>query len=355
LVRPPEAFVEAAADWVCVRITNMRHIDLDTIRFDFDLTLSLVLMNAEGTVYHRYGSRPFEDPLSWTSIPSLLRLMEVTLEEHAAYQKAPSPPPEAPARTVAELSGWRTVIGRKEPDCIHCHTVHDIMYASAQKDGTWTPDQTWIYPEPSRIGVDLDVLEQELVTAVADGSPAAAAGLRPGDRLQRLGIQPRVRTIADVQWALHHAAGEATTVPLTFFREGERREAELALEDGWKRTTPREYAWRAYKWNLSPAPGFGGPALARAEKEQLGLDPDAFAFRVQYLVDWGRKAHRGRAARRAGIRKGDVIASFAGKADFDSIEHFHAWVRLTRRVGERVEVELLRDGERRTVELILPR
>lgn len=49
----------------------MRPDDRDTLQFDFDLTLAIVLRNSDGTVYHRYGERSSEDPLSWMSMPSL--------------------------------------------------------------------------------------------------------------------------------------------------------------------------------------------------------------------------------------------------------------------------------------------
>jgi S1-C subfamily serine protease len=218
----------------------------------------------------------------------------------------------------------------------------------------WRERDLWIYPDPARVGLAFDPLDQALVASTAADSSAAAAGLAPGDRLVAIGDQPNVRTIADVQFELHRAAFAATRIPIRFRRGDTEHAAELELADGWKRTTPEHYAWRPYKWNLSPAPGFGGPALSADERRALGLAPDEFAFRVQYIVDWGDQAHRGAPVKKAGIKKGDVVLSFAGKRDFRSIDHFHAWVSLTRTAGETVEVELLRGGERRTVELVLP-
>ena len=121
-----------------------------------------------------------------------------------------------------------------------------------------------------------------------------------------------------------------------------------------KRTSAREYAWRPFKWGLSPAPGFGGPALGTGAKKRLGIDPDAHAFTVQYLVTWGPKAHRGRAAAKAGLRKNDIVVAFDGKDDFESGEHWHAWVRLNKQPGDEVEIELLRKGKRMTLRYRLP-
>jgi hypothetical protein len=172
--------------------------------------------------------------------------------------------------------------------------------------------------------------------------------------LRRFGRQQRVRTSADVAWALHGEPADGAQVAVTYRRDGDLRDARLELADGWKECAPTEYAWRPYKWNLSPAPGFGGPVLGQKALAELGLPAGTFAFRVQYLVTWGPRAHRGRAAAAAGIRKGDVVLSFAGRRDFRSLDHFHAWVRLCLRTGQTVDIELLRSGERRTLHYTLP-
>jgi predicted metalloprotease with PDZ domain len=339
---------------VCVRIVDMRDVDLNLIRFDFDLTMAIVLMHPDGTIYHRYGSRGAGDPTGWMSVPSLARLLRDTLAEHRAHR------PKATDEALAALLPIdlpplrRKIDAGQDVDCVHCHTIHDMEHALAVEEGRWRDGDQWIHPDPAQVGVQLDADDQSLLRAVTADSAAARAGLQAGDRLLRLGAQPRVRTMADAQWALHLAAPGDTGIELTFARDGRERAATLQLEAGWKARSPEAYAWRPYKWNLSPAPGFGGPALNADEKRALGLEPAQFAFRVQYLVNWGENAHRGRAAAKAGIRTGDVVLSFAGKHDFVSIDHFHAWVPLTRRAGEEVEVVLLRGGEKRTVRYALP-
>lgn len=100
--------------------------------------------------------------------------------------------------------------------------------------------------------------------------------------------------------------------------------------------------------------GFGGQALSAEEKRVLKIAADKFAMRVGYLVTWGERAHRGRAAKSAGLNKGDVILSFAGKDDFASFEHLHAWVALTKQAGERVAFSVLRKGEVVTLHNDLP-
>ena len=98
-------------------------------------------------------------------------------------------------------------------------------------------------------------------------------------------------------------------------------------------------------------PGFGGRQLDAEDLAYWELEPDTFAFRVDYIVDWNENRRFGLSARKAGLRKGDIFLSAGGKNDFRTVDHFHAWWRLTRRVGESVEVVVLKKGERETLTL----
>lgn len=355
MVRAPKSLREAAAGYVPVLVTDMSDVDIEVLRFDFDLTLAMLLMHPDGKVYHRYGSRPHDDASAWTSIDGLCALLSATREEHAAYDAR---------RGDAKLTKWRRArdhpavarltAGQKPGSCIHCHSIHDALARDAMSSGKWRDEQKWIYPDPSRVGLHMDASLQNRVREVLPDSPAARADIQVGDFVLGAGDRDRVLTIADLCEVLHRTDAGATRLPLSVRRGDVTRTLEIELTAGWRHCPPREYAWRPFQWNLSPAPGFGGPALTIAEKRRLSIPTESFAFRVQYLVDWGERAHRGRAARAAGIQKGDVILAFAGRSDFTSPEHFHAFVRLTRRAGEEVEVRLLRDGERLTLRYRLP-
>jgi hypothetical protein len=333
---------------VRVRVTDMRGVDLARYPFDFDLTFAALLMHPDGTVYHRYGGRDQRSAGVWLSGESWRRLLAQTLEEHAAREASDARAPVARPRLV--LEELPEYASKDKGDCIHCHMVFPALRAAARARGTWRDSDLFVHPAPARIGLDLERDDQVRVTRVADGSPAAAAGLRVGDRLLAAGRQ-RLLTASDLSYALHEAAPEAGRLELALERDGGRLAVELALPDGWKVADPLEFSWRPSKWDLTPAPGFGGPALDAEEKRALGVDPGAFAFRVGYLVTWGDKQRYGKEAQRAGLRKGDVVVSLAGRADFASVDHVHAWWRFTRRTGEELEVVALRGGQRRVLRL----
>lgn len=352
---PSDELVQAASAFVCVRVVDMSKVDLDVFAFDYDLTFAALLLRADGTVYHRFGSRDQREPTLWNSMPGLAALLRETLIEHrAAAPAATANTAAAVPRYIVDLPPLRNKLQEQPAACVHCHTVHDTLHAHALAAHALAVDAQFVYPSPARIGIDLDPGAQSCVLAVEPESPAARAGLRAGDRLLRLGVQPSVRTLGDVQWALHRADAGDTEVALSWRRGTAEHTGKLVLAAGWKRATPDEYAWRPYKWNLSPDPGFGGGLLTAERKRQIGLADAAFALRIDYLIDWGDKAHRGRAARAAGLRVGDVVLAFAGEQNFASPDAFQAWVRLRCKVGDEVEVVVWRDRKRVVLHLRLP-
>ncbi len=329
----------------------MRGVDLGRTPFDFDLTFAALLMHPDGHVYHRYGARDARSADRWLDEASFADTLRAALDAHDAYGLDPHPPAPRPRRVIEEIPAFRK---RDKGQCIHCHSVFPAFYEEARDAGAWTEDARWVYPPPSRIGLDLARDDQTRITRVAAGSSASAAGLVAGDRLLRVG-DAAVRTVSDLSQALHDASPAAQGLRVAFERGGEERTVSLALADGWKRGTPREFAWRPFKWGFTPAPGFGGTALTDAERAAAGIALDAFAVRVTYLVTWGDNARYGRAAASVGLREGDVLLAADGKRDFDSEAHFHAWWRLTRKPGDTVPVEVRRGEATLTLEItVLP-
>ena len=325
----------------------MRGVDLNRYPFDFDLTFAALLMHPDGTVYHRYGGRDQRSAGVWLNTDSWTGLLRETLEEHAAYSKRPDPPPELPPLVIEHIPAFAK---RDKGECIHCHSIFPAIYEQAKQEGTWESDDMWLHPPPSRIGLDVDPLRQAIVTAVGEGSVAARAALAPGDRLLAIGGQ-RIATASDLSHALHELPDETGEVRVEIERAGRTRTTTLSLAEGWKRGDPLSFSWRPFKWALLPAPGFGGQPLSAEEKVALELDADAFAFRVGYLVTWDENQRFGHEARRAGLRKRDVVVSIGGKRDFATVAHFHSWWRLTRTVGETVAVEVIRNERRRVLEV----
>src|SRR5687767_5916275 len=71
---------------VCVRVIQRWGMDLSIFQFDYELTWAVFLMNADKTIYGRYGSRSEHSNTSKDiSIDGLRKALEGALELHAAY------------------------------------------------------------------------------------------------------------------------------------------------------------------------------------------------------------------------------------------------------------------------------
>lgn len=342
---------------MCVRVTDLRGIDLDRFAFDFDLTFAALVVQPKGPVLHRYGGRDHHSADARLSMTSLVRFMNAARSRFDLYK--PEAAKAAPARTLDDIPVWRDKMSKrvKRLDCYHCHYVFDAEREQHKADRTWTRAKIWRWPPPERIGLTLDVEELGRVKAVDPKGHAAKIGLRAGDTLVRAGGQP-ILTALDLSFVLEKADPKATKLPLQISREGALQDLSLALPAGWKKGTPLEFKWRPSKWQLNPRPGFGGRSLNAKERKDLGLPARGLAFRVTYIVDWGGVPDKryGRAVRKAGIKRGDVVVGVEG-AEIEDPEHLHSWWRLTRKAGQTVVLKLIPKGKTkpRSVELeVLP-
>ena len=350
VVRREDSDLAALMDrFVCVRIVQMYGADLSQFQFDPQLTWSIFFMNADRSIYGRYGLRTSRDAARDVSLAGLKRAVEGALEIHGAYpgNKASlagksGPPttwrtPEAIPFLAAQFKE-RTA---KEGSCIHCHMVHVAELAGWRRAGRKLVDaDVWIFPNPALLGLVLDPMERATLKEVPAGSRAARAGFRKGDRITHLEGQPII-SCADVQWVLHRAA-EPSTLTARVARGRESVELRLKIDAGWRRRG--DLQWRSINWfagdvflgiHLKPvAPGSRPPGLAEG----------AVGFEIERFVPgWFKGGNH--PARKAGLRKGDVIVRIDGKSPPATMSALTAWVVLETRPGQTLEIEALRDGK----------
>jgi serine protease Do len=333
----------------------MRGVDLERYVFDTGLTLSILWMNADGTVYHRYGGRDARSADQWLSIPSMEIAMTASLDTHRTHEVIARVAQEGEPLTLERVPSF---IKRDRGECIHCHSIRPALYEEQLADGTWTADKVWRFVPPTRIGLDLDRDDQRRLVTVAKGSAAEIAGLQVGDALVSVGGQT-IATATDVMFELDRFDTTGGNLKVDFERDGQAQSVQLKLAKDWKVGTAQDFSWRSFKWGLTPAPGFGGPELEEDELRDLGLLRDGgeshFAFRITYLVTWGDNKRYGQAAAKAGLQEGDILIAvdLPGETapNFASADHFHAWWRLTVRAGDKVTLTILRNGEHKQLEL----
>src|SRR6185503_8860474 len=72
--------------FVCVRIIQGWGMDLSLFQFDHELTWAVFFMNADKTIYGRYGSRSeHKNTTNAISIDGLKKALELALKFHAGY------------------------------------------------------------------------------------------------------------------------------------------------------------------------------------------------------------------------------------------------------------------------------
>jgi hypothetical protein len=301
-------------------------VDLRRFEFDYDLTWYAFFLNADGTVYGRYGGRDARSAQARLSLKGLQYAMDRALEAH---QNPPAP--RSPAGNPVRAEDFAAA--RQHKGCIHCHNINEFRRADLKAAGTWDRASVWVYPLPENIGVTLDVDVGDQVKAVAPGSAAGRVGLTPGDRLTRLNGYT-VASFADASYALHKAPARGV-LPVTWVRDGKELSGTLEVAEGWRKTNP---TWRPSMLDILPSVPFVGDDLTAEEKKKLGLPAVRAAFRQ------GDRVHATLAD--AGLRVGDVVVGFDGVAMDGVMDDLLGYVRRNYLVGETVTVDVLRDGTR---------
>ncbi len=344
----------AAQHFVSLRQVEMKGVDLSQFQFDYDLNWAAMFINADGTVYGRYGTQSAEGPDAYNSIASLEKAMHRVLQLHKDYPKnrvflkgkkgAPKP-----YETALEMPGLHNKKKFAEAtarnNCIHCHNVHDAEYDHLLATGRYTEDLLWRYPLPQNLGITIDRDDGQLVKSVQPGSAAAAAGLRAGDRVTLVNNQAII-SIADIQWVLHNLPNRRTLIKFDVMRGSAMLPLTLVTAEGWKRT---DISWRGSLWNLRPRMRVWTPDASAAEVRRLGLPAGQKALKVKWI---NRGSPEGRAAMQAGMREGDFIIAIEGKPVRMDHRELNYYVKLNYKPGQKLPVTLWRNG--RKIELKWP-
>jgi S1-C subfamily serine protease len=220
----------------------------------------------------------------------------------------------------------------RKGECIHCHQIYEFRRADLKAAGQWSKDAVWVYPLPENLGIELDVDQGNKVKAVKADSPAAKAGLRPGD-LMRTMNQLSVSSFGDAQFALHRAPAKGP-VPLAWERGGQPQSASLEVPEGWRKTNP---TWRPSLLDLFPSLTIYGPELSAAEKKALGLADQRLAFRQEKDIHVE--------AKKLGVQPGDVIIGIDGQKMEMSRSDFLGHIRRNFLIGDQLTLDVLRGGK----------
>lgn len=314
----------------------MDDVDIILFRADYDLTMHMFFLNAQGFIYARYGIRKDGKSETVMSVEGVRDAMRKTLDIHKR-ESTKAPPPWKPVETQDLVSFKKDP--RRPNGCLHCHHAGYYVRKEEFSIGRLNKETVWGFPLPDNIGLSLEIDKNTLVKEARD--PAAKAGIRAGDRVVALNGQ-RVVTPADITWILN--AFKGGTLRVAVEREGKTETFSMELKGSDLRKT--DISWRQSWWDSGPDIGLDAAELSPEERKPRGISPDALALRVTCLSP-------GRPAAAAGVKVDDVIVSVDGRnADMEGVE-FQMYLRLTRRVGDTVPLVLLRGTQRAAINVKL--
>ena len=270
-----------------VRMVKANSMDLSLFQFDYDMTFAAFFMNADKTIYGRYGTRSeYKLAAKEMSLPSFRIALERAIKLHQRYPQnkhsllaktGPTSKQRIP-EDFPKLRSYRSDLdysGKVLQSCIHCHQVLDAKRDLLRTEGKPVAEKDLFpYPLPDLIGLELDPMAAAQVKRVLPGSPAEKGGFRAGDDIVKLGGQP-ILSIADVQWVLHHAASPAV-VKATVRRDGRLLSPSVSIPVGWRQQN--NIHWRATTWEMNRLVGGSlkwanlSPAGAKKARADVGID-----------------------------------------------------------------------------------
>ena len=340
--------------FVCVRIVHANGMDLSQFQFDYDQSWAAFFLNADMTIYGRYGTRSHQtESKDDVSLQGFSKALTGALELHALFPNnkavlAAKRGPTSEVKVPEQFPSFKGKYGAKldyegkvVQSCIHCHQVGEALRLVARSAEKPISDKVlYPYPNPKMIGLVLDPNEKAKVKQVTAGSSAEQDGFRIGDELVTLSGQPLL-SIADVQWVLHDA-DESDKLKAEVVRDGQKQSLILTLAKGWRRRD--DISWRATSWDLRRMT-LGGlllEPLPEDSQRELKLPSDQLALRVKHVGQYGDHA----VAKRAGFLKDDVLVAIDGDRSPLTESGLIAKLLQSKRPSDRITVTVLRGSQR---------
>ena len=157
--------------FVCVRIPQANTIDLARFQFDFDQSFAAFLMNPDGTLYGRFGTRSGrdneEDDISLEGLHDALAGALAMHEDYAkvkpslAGKQVSDPRFSRPAQYPSLRGRFGLRIDYQAQNvaktCMHCHQIGEAERQVFRLEGKPVPDDVMFpYPHPKTLGLTMD-------------------------------------------------------------------------------------------------------------------------------------------------------------------------------------------------------
>lgn len=355
LARQDSPLAASLDRFVCVRLVQGYGLDLNLFQFDYELTFAAFLLNADGAIYARYGSRFSHEGEEAISLPGFGAALDAACELHRGYpqnrallagKRGPKRTPDRP-EALPHLPGAKAKADGSRGRCIHCHQVNEAaLYELRAHGGVASDRMLWPYPNPKALGLTFDPKSAATLVDVEANSAGAEAHLKPGDRIVEANGQA-ICSLADFQWVLENAVEPSQVALEVVDRSGAKAKRSLPLTNGWRRRD--DFTWRTLSWPMRlRLAGFRTKASSADVRERLNVGPRDMAFEVAELPP-GWLKERNAAPLQAGLKKGDILVGVDGKRDLLREADLLAYLMQQKRPGDEVEYSVRRGAEARTI------
>lgn len=311
---------------MCVRVVNLKGVDLSRYTFDWDLTWYAFFMTPMETELMRFGGRDDKTSTGFLSLDALKTAMDRALVEFKAWTPPKGPPPHL--NDTPEKRG----IKPDKQGCVHCHMITTDDWKARQAKNKWDRDEIWQYPVAANLGLEVDPKTGTTVTAAAKGSPA-----KVGDDILKIDGR-RVRSFGDLSYVLNGVSKKE--IDIVVLRDGKEETLKLKLPTGWRKT---DLSWRESTWQIPPNSGIWYEELGDGERDKLKVARDAMAIRVKQIFDANS------AAPKAGLQQGDVIVGVNGDKTRMDPRRFNVLLRVDLGPGKKVTLKVLRGGQAKDI------
>jgi hypothetical protein len=330
------------SQYVRARITRMDDVDVALFERDWNNTLYYFILNADEQIYMRYGGRDARGPLSYLDLDSLELALKAGLELHRQYQHGELPKRERPQprfpREIPPLV--ERTFARNQ--CVECHLIGDFSLVYKEQTGALDKlKDLYRWPDIRTIGIELDVpkglMVKEARLAVRD------AGMAAGDRITAINGVP-VWTFGDLQYFYDKIRRDAKQVQIAVERNGKPVQLTIALPSFWWLT---DLSFR--QLSVDPRAEFESRPLTLAEKRKFSLAPESFAGEVVRIGGFADmlKMHQ--------LKRGDIVSAVDG-VDHDDIANTpELYIKLRKRAGDTVTLDIIRDGARLKMPVVTQR
>ncbi|QDU95910.1 Trx7/PDZ domain-containing (seleno)protein [Lignipirellula cremea] len=345
--------------FVTLRVTDARYIDLRLFPIegyqDLDLSWWGYLVSPEGRIYAIFGGRDEVSDSTRISIEALSNTMKRVLQHHYHPQRKAwdidGPLPDfstapTPTDSLPGYKSWQSSMTEKQT-CIHCHQVSDILRQPAIDAHTFDKKlDTQIWPLPENVGITLDRDDGLKVTQVDAGSPAAKAGVQPGDSLAAAG-ERRLFGQADFRGVLHRGPKGDGQIPLYWTRGDKLHQGVLEVKGDWRET---DLGWRQSisQGNIGCGPGFFPLKANQNLRKTLKIADDKMAI-APFMGEYHQKLP----AYKAGLRTTDTVTAVNGQSPPLTGRPFLVWFRMNVDPGDKVTLTAVdRKGTARPVSFV---